>query len=254
LVDFTEIEIESPSDEESVWRYMGLAQYVSMLKDRAIYFSPLSAFDDPFEGSSPYNLSFESVLRAHISKSEIDPSFVEVAKTASLHSRQIMKDATCVSCWYLSQHESDAMWKLYGRSHGSIAIKSNCGALRTQMPAGALLGKVRYLDFSTFVPPPGPITYDPTFLKRKAFEHENEVRIKLEISKSELKSRMSEQATSGVTSIGKSVQVDLAALVEYLVINPTAPQWIADCVRDLMKRYNLDFEIRHSVLEQLPTY
>jgi hypothetical protein len=232
---------------------MDLAQYLSVLKDSSIYFSPLSAFEDPFEGSSPYNLSLASILERQHSNGEIDKAFLEISAAGPRLVRSILRNATCVSCWHLSEHESDAMWKLYSRSNASIALKTTCGKLRAQMPESARFGKLNYVDFSTFVPPPGPFTYDPVFFKRKAFEHEKEMRIKLETPEEELGERMRNLSSAG-GKIGKSVRVDLPSLVECLIVNPTAPQWLAECIRDVTKRYELGFEVRQSTLAQLPTY
>ena len=54
-----------------------------------------------------------------------------------------------VSCWHESEHESDAMWKLYSASGQGIAIESTIGQLRTCFGnrEGLLIDRVRYMDF-----------------------------------------------------------------------------------------------------------
>lgn len=252
MVEHQELEVVSPADDEAVWKYLGLAQYISMLKDSAIYFAPLSTFDDPFEGSSPYPLSMSSLMDDMVAKGQVPAEFKPLAVLGSQVVRDAARSATCVSCWHLSDHESDAMWRLYGRSDASVAIKTTCGKLRSQLPSGARFGLMRYIDFPTFGHSSGPISYDPVFLKRKSFEHEKEMRIKLELGKRDIGDRMFGGALSPAT--GKNIKVELSTVVECLVVNPTAPKWMADCIEDLTKRYEYQFQIRHSMLAHLPVY
>ena len=40
-------------DDNPIWRYMDLAKFICLLKDRALYFPNSASFEDPFEGSVP---------------------------------------------------------------------------------------------------------------------------------------------------------------------------------------------------------
>ena len=82
-----------------------------------------------------------------------------------------------VSCWHESEHESDAMWKLYSSSGQGIAIESTIEQLRASLGnlQGLQIDRVRYMDFDRDSIEKGHRHY-ALFIKRKAFEHEREVR------------------------------------------------------------------------------
>jgi hypothetical protein len=97
-------------------------------------------------------------------------------------------------CWTLNK-ASDAMWRIYSHDHRGIRIKStvkklvaslyNSGVYRPDM--FCVIGKVEYLfekrllDFANGIYHDGKVTKENLFrsllVKRKAFEHENEVRL-----------------------------------------------------------------------------
>jgi hypothetical protein len=52
------------------------------------------------------------------------------------------KDRYFVSCWHMSEYESDAMWKLYGASNNCVAIRSTFARLKACMPKHAWAGLV----------------------------------------------------------------------------------------------------------------
>lgn len=244
--------IELPSDAESVWRYMDLAKYLSMLQEQALHLAPLSSFEDPFEGSSPYHASLTSVLDSQLAAGTINPEFAQQAGAMSQIVRRLTLDRTYVSCWHLSEHESDAMWKLYSTSSGSIAIKTSCRELRMALPSDAKFGKVNYVDFPSFNSTKQAISYDPAFLKRLAFEHEHEVRIVL---REPPKNLLEEIVTpTKVMSGGKKIPLKLDGFIDAVVINPLAPIWFADMVRDVTAKYGQHFGISQSTLGELPTY
>ena len=86
------------------------------------------------------------------------------------------------------------------------------------------IGKVKYIDFSKrFSSINGSFWY-----KRKAFEHEREVRA----------ITTSHQAHSGIEKA-----VDLDKLISAVYISPYAPKWFEDVVRDVMQKYELILSI-----------
>jgi hypothetical protein len=45
---------------------------------------------------------------------------------------------------------------------------------------------------------------------------------------------------------GFGVRVDINALIEELVVAPDQPDWVADLVRDVLRKYDLRVTVRHS--------
>ena len=98
------------------------------------------------------------------------------------------------------------------------------------------IGKVKYIDFSKrFSSVNGSFWY-----KRKAFEHEREVRA---ITTSNKKH---------VSGIEKAV--DLDKLISAVYISPYAPKWFEDALRDVMQKYKLNEPIYFSEMLKTPFY
>jgi len=140
-----------PDSKESVWRYMSLDKFVSLLQRRALFFCRSDRFEDRFEGSYPRGASIEDAL-AQMDVTFIgDPDLPKRRELAEqmLRSRRQSREAFLVSCWHINEHESTAMWKLYAQSNNGIAIKSTVGKLKDsiQCPEDVLLGAVEYLDY-----------------------------------------------------------------------------------------------------------
>lgn len=46
-----ETDYSIPSDETVIWRFMDLAKFVSLLKDKALFMTRADKFEDQFEGA-----------------------------------------------------------------------------------------------------------------------------------------------------------------------------------------------------------
>ncbi len=249
------IEIEQPEDDEKLWRYMDLSKYVSLLRSQSIYLTPLSALDDPFEGSNPQSLGLASVLEQSDTEGLIAQSLPSDISEMAAMASTVFKNGMYVSCWHLSAHESDAMWKLYSSTKDSICIQTTCGKLKRYIPnMNAQFGKVQYIDYATYVGPGTPITYNPAFFKRHSFEHEKEVRIVLADMEPHKYLANASAGHSPQADIGKTLTVDLKDLVDRILINPLAPAWFAEIVEDITLRYNFNFPVAQSELLAQPTF
>ena len=127
----------------TIWRYMGFSQFVSLLKNNRLHFTRPNKFPDPFEGTVPRRM-FE-----RLAKKNSDPNTV-LGKYPTLL-QTLPAWMTCVNCWYVSDHESDAMWKLYSKSDDGIAIRSTYKRLTECFDSNRKLqinaGMIKYMDF-----------------------------------------------------------------------------------------------------------
>ncbi|MEM1300681.1 MAG: hypothetical protein AAGH68_15515 [Pseudomonadota bacterium] len=202
-----------------------MGKFVSLLKDRALYFSRVSQFEDPFEGSTTSaTLYTEDAAQKSVRGM--------VARSA--------RDHLLACCWHMNNHESEAMWQLYSTSSESVAIQSTFSKLAACLPDDALLATVEYLDFDVDVAPRHN-TFQNIVRKRKSFAHEQELRA-LIWTRVETPERVSKGEASGrllsVLERGLQVSVDLSDLVETIRVNPRAPAWFLDVVTDLTHRYD----------------
>lgn len=210
---------KSITKDDALWRYMSIDKFIDLLSKKSLFLTPLSYYQktDPFEGLLPkatYQLMIQTLKSQNIKSEQkirqleeiyidqvradlITPtkeqniaiaSFKNFSKEArdelTLLINKICK-STCVHCWYQSESESEAMWKLYSDSGKGIAIKTSVNSLSKSInecnpKVHISLGKVKYLNFLSDELTPSDYVIDgeiSPLLKRKEYEHENEVRL-----------------------------------------------------------------------------
>lgn len=108
------------STDTILWRYMDFTKFVSILESQALFFARADKLGDPFEGSVPKtNIASRPILNPDLSDEDVIMyGFV----------MQQLPRFTLINCWHESDHESEAMWKLYAGVNGGIAIKTNFNA------------------------------------------------------------------------------------------------------------------------------
>lgn len=248
---------ESPKPEDKLWRYMDIAKFISLLSTESLYFSPADTFDDPFEGAKgilekedTWNDFYLEFFRHAIKKapgvSTEDLSEEKVERTAHRLLNELtlngMSDrkSICISCWHCNDFESEAMWKLYSVNvTNAVAIETTYQRLYEALGDDPYIdiGKVKYIDYRKQF---SGIGCGAFWYKRKSFEHEREVRALIRNHKNDGK--------------GVSHPINLHTLIENIYVSPYAPEWFADVVRDIVKKYNLNKSVCYSSIKDQPFY
>jgi hypothetical protein len=221
-------EITTPRQDATVWRYLSLASLLSILQTKTLFFSRIAKLDDPYEGAIP------TALRVALGDTteQFGDGVIRVVDRLDAHSK-----LACVNCWHVNDVESAAMWKLYSFDAG-VAIQSSAGGLKTAFPEapGLKMALVQYVDLDAVELPKIPF---PVYLKRKSFQHENELRL----------------VVLEVDTIshpdGVPVRTNLSKLIERIYVSPSAPAWVADVVRRELHLYDVQAEVIHSSLYSL---
>jgi hypothetical protein len=209
----------------NLWRYFDLAKFVSLLQTGAIHFPRGDQFEDPFEGSYPLSAVdiFEGDCTGYCTKD--------------------WKKFVAVSCWYHSDNESDAMWRLYTTHKQGIAIKTTWTKLNCAVENHAYLTSVKYIDFvkdrANICIPSDVFEY-----KRKAYIHENEVRaIITKYPRTEIVNGvpLNSRPIKGqeIPEAGISIEVELSNLIDQVVVTPLCTSWFLDVVTGLCNKYGL---------------
>ena len=144
------------------------------------------------------------------------------------------------------------MWKLYLKSDEGIAVQSSYRKLRDSIidDEKIYLGLVKYIDYETEWIQVGNVL-SPFVHKRKSFEHEREIRaivVKWPIGEKGL------DFDRETISHGVKIRVDIERLIERIYVAPSSPEWFADLVRGLVRKYGYDFEVVHSNLDAQPLF
>lgn len=236
----------------TVWKFMDLEKFESMLKNKSLFFAKPSAFIDPLEGS--------------YSKFDVD-TFEEKYSVSNLTSREYMKkiqDFSAISCWHMNDYESAGMWDLYLSGKDGIAIKTNYKNLLKSINDLRYLvfsGAQQYIDFKTQMTSRN--IYDTLFYKRKSFSHENELRLMIIASRLDQEYLQHLYYLDGVPEYaweqrieemevksyefsndkGNFVSCDLNKLLEEIYISPNSKPEVVERVKRLVAKYNLSEKV-----------
>ncbi len=229
-----------------IWKYMDLAKFLSLLTTKSLYFASPARFQDLSEGSLPKshveavsNLMQEQTvepmvaLRPHFAAKspEALAQFDGLLRKMATGLRTASREATLrfgVSCWHLSEYESEAMWKLYSASGQAIAIESTVGQLRSSFgkTEHIVIDRVRYADFDQDGIEKGHRHYG-LFMKRRSFEHEKELRATILLPEEQWQLPENER--------GLLVGCDLDVLINRVHVSPLCELFVASAVDRLCR-------------------
>jgi hypothetical protein len=234
--------LETPPDNTTVWRFMSLEKYLSLLTTSKLYFCRLDKLEDPWEGTYPKEIM--DWVKNNVpekQKAGIDRYFESHVKIENF-----------VSCWHANEHESAAMWDLYGSRHSAVAIRSTIGRIKASVNDGVrtFIGRAIYHD--RLPVRDGMISgILPVFFKRPSFMHENEIRI-LRQYQGYLEGQ---EGVIGALDESKApgfmaCVIDLAALCERVYFSPLMPKWLAES----LTKISLDHGVHDYMISQSDLY
>jgi hypothetical protein len=253
---------KEPAPTGTLWRYLDLAKFISLLEESALYFCRGDNFlNDPFEGATGFKSMqpfweqkereglIESIKgssqRGYIQQGMDEAAIIELADKSRAAIREFRgkfkPTRIFITCWHLNPVESEAMWQIYSRRNEyMVVIKTTAERLDKALGEHSdnEIGEVNYVDYKHFYAPPDY----PFWYKRQSFEHEHEVRAVID--------------TLHITVDAKGIfePVNLEVLIEKIVIAPKSPDWFEDLVRSITLRYNKKFEILRSEMDAEPFF
>lgn len=228
-----------PSKKTTIWRYMSFGQLSWLLSQGKLYFSRLDQHEDGWEGFMPRNWS-------------------------KGNSRYIRFTAY-INCWHMNGCESDAMWKCYGNPYGeTVAIKTTVGKLIRALeksPIDTFIGEIDYTEMESSA----TNLYTPVLCKRKAFNHEQELRLCVSSDSCDNPSGFSPviqhadalgcqitetELLKAAGGKGLCVSVDLTQLVKEIVLCPNRKPWLKEAVEYVVQSKPPRVRITESVIGQ----
>jgi hypothetical protein len=239
----------------SIWRYMDILKFISLLDKKSLFFTRLDKLDDPFEGSITKHRQSE--------REALEKRYGAILyKDSSRFVESIIKN-TIVNCWHMNAGESAAMWQLYVPGNQGIVVRSTIdrlirsfasydGEIPQQegywLPALFIkIGIVKYIDFDHY----DGVGEDVYLLKRNNFKHEAELRAFIEDHSFMGDPHPDDPRFRGG---GDYVPCDLETLIEEINIPPGAPGWIKSAIISLVNQYGFDFPVKKSTLDREPCH
>ncbi|MDR5887327.1 hypothetical protein [Vreelandella janggokensis] len=247
---------EVPDPSSKLWRYMDFTKYAALLSSGALYFARADCFEDTFEGAKGlrrnkarwdehYLQFFREAIKnppegheCELSKSEIEEQAQKLLRDLE-SGGELQRKRTFVSCWHESEHESEAMWRLYSSFiDNAVAIRTSYQSLYTALGRNPSIniGRIEYIDMKRNYAG----VNDAFWRKRKSFEHEREVRA--------IFSDFECQKT------GKLTPCDLNVLIEEVFVSPRAPSWFVALVNDINDKYSIKVKVSPSELVEEPFF
>lgn len=242
-----------PDDEDSLFHYLNLNSFISLLQTSAIHIRRLDKFpQDDFEAT-------KTKIEIEQRSKELRTLFREPHDYKSLAQMEnglnkSYRQKIFAHCWHLSSHESTMHWNQYAPNSSDIAIKSKVINLSKAInyKEGFRILKIKYEDFddpnSSRLPNPYSLTELGT-RKRIEYSVENEVRLIIN-AYLDLFPDIAEDGS--VTSLNipefLKIEVDLELMIEEIRINPNSPNWQFNMVKELIRKYGFDIKVSLSTL------
>jgi len=233
----------TPPDEVFLWRYMDFARFLSLLERKALWFSRADQFEDPLEGT--FTDAELAYLREH-SVGVVEPQRSQMSVFVGM--AEMMRSTTFINCWRYGNSESLAMWDLYGKGSGIVAVKTTVGALKRQFAATehrVMLGAVQYVPWDSATWPNNSVAQ--CVRKDLSYSHESEMRAIIWPTEYAGEYGAAEAAHREANiPKGLSIPVDVGGLISEVVVGPREHAWVSELVRDVLTRYGLSAKLTSS--------
>ena len=236
-----------PEDSATLWRYMSLAKFCSLLQREELFLSLVGEMEDKYEG----------FIYPPTPRQREEP--LQQVENLGHKLLQAWARTSLVSCWTESDRESSLMWKVYAGLEG-VAIRTTFQCLIESMPSMTdwpiKAGKVQYVNYDQ--KEISRFGWAPLFHKRAEYREEEEVRLilpgppyngdltdeRLERWDFSLDQDVAEQR-------GRYMPVNLEVLLKEVVLPPHAKPWFTEVVKVIVQSSTVSIPVRHSSIETI---
>jgi hypothetical protein len=222
--------------DAKVWKYIDLSKLIYTISKKQIYLTRLDLLGDGYEGT--LTKSFMETL-IEFSKEKNDPHIVNAVRSSA----QLGRTSTYVNCWRMDEHESEAMWKLYCPNNQGVVLQTTYNKLvNSNTDKNLHIGMITYIDYETdFFQAEDNLFYS-VMHKRKAFEHEKEVRIVT----------MQHYMENKPLLPGKTFNWDISGCIENIFVNPYSEPWFHDVIKETLNSFNCKIKVDWSNMKKTP--
>lgn len=175
------IPIETPADNQKIWRYMDFSKYLDLLITSELHFARADKFEDPYDCST-----MQFWIDVYKQLPPASPEGKERKRQVNIFGRLFVY----LNCWHMNDVESAALWHLYSENkHETIAIQTTFGKLNSEIKLkwprdGISISKIKYdpVDAENpLIENTGgklftPFGWEDIIYKRPSFVHEQELR------------------------------------------------------------------------------
>jgi hypothetical protein len=227
-----------PVDHSQViWRYMDSDKFEWLLEHGRLFMPTAENLGDPREGSTPPGQIEWWEQEYRNAATEEERATVAHNRKFFAHFAQKLLPTYYISCWHMNLHENYSMWRCYTKTNRAVAIRTTYSALCEALPDTALIGIIRYIDYSTDRLPWGNM-FEYIMHKDITFQYEAEVRAVVTLPLNDelgLKGFLGEHfaLTANPNFRIYAPKVDVTTLIDGIVLHPRASKTYAAKVRKL---------------------
>jgi len=233
-------------------KYMNFLKFISMLKEKSLFFCRLDILEDKYEGVAPdtyYLRLFERFKRLQLTEKfefKTDKEIWDCVMNIKNNDERI-KSIQLINCWHVFNEESAAMWKIYASFNEGIMIKSTVEKLEKALEncsEDLFMGKVIYFDHETELYSNNGLI-DTIMHKHKLYSYEDEIRLIHILTDMEKGSQFDWNMES--VKEGKYLKANLDTLIDEIIISPYASDYFVDLVSDIThQQYKIDKPVNKS--------
>ncbi|MDX5335637.1 MAG: hypothetical protein LPK13_06060 [Marinobacter sp.] len=236
--DLTRVNEDDWKDDTSLWRYMDVYGFLSLITGKKLKFTSLSEFEDGFEGRMP----IQNEVTLSLNFTDMSQSFSRPAsEVIDLRNRlEAVRENTWVTSWQQLGSECSLMWRVYGSRQNGVAIKTTAGSLLDALDPSHdyIAGPVRYINYiKEKIPDEVDVSF--SFHKQQGYLAEQEFRVAV--------------TDNGQDSKGKPklIELDLEKVIDKVVISPWAAEWQLNALKRVVESLGIDPQLvrRSSIMK-----
>lgn len=231
-------------DNAEIWRYMDVTKFLSLLSKKELWLARADTFEDKWEGKF-YPKIKEYIDSVYKSRKDSEEDLPDNGISNTKDFQEHVRRNSYISCWHKNADENMIMWKLYGQTEKSIAIKTTVAKLKESFNLNDIyrFSLEVALDDVVYAEPNEDVKLEKKwrqsfFLKRPHFAFEKEVRLYL---------KPKEEKFSTNAPLGYRIPVDLSKLIGEIYVHPDSQGWFFEIITDLVKKYDLTIEVKKGV-------
>lgn len=240
-----EIQIETPDNNQKIWRYMDFSKYVDLLTTSELYFTRADKLEDPYDCSA---MQFLGDIYKQLPSPP--PEAKEWTRKVNTFERLFMY----LNCWHMNDVESAALWKLYSENkYETVAIQTTFGRLDSETKHkwprdGIVISKVKYDPENAGKPIDGipgarsfsgvSFGWDCIIYKRPSFEHEQELRAIIfqrvdKLTEGILRDEAHLEKLTKERRPCIRIKINPSELIEKVYVSPFAKDWFVKLVKNV---------------------
>lgn len=227
---------QPPNVQGKVWKYLDLGKLIYTISKKQMYLTKLDLLGDGYEGT------LTKAFMEELEKFAIEKGDKHIVNSVR-HSTQQGRNSTYVNCWRMDEHESEAMWKLYCPNNQGVVLQTTYQKLANSISDNQfLMGMITYIDYENAFFQAADNLFYSVMHKRKAFEHEKEVRI----------ATMRHDFENIPFPPGKTINWDISECIEQIYINPYSEVWYREMIQETLNAFNCKVKVDWSNMKRTP--